>query len=295
MAKENYISLRGQLRTDVKIVTDPETGEAIAALFPLLVVRRTVYNRAGNRAPKFDRPIISTRDPEMIAAAQKLEKHNIVEIKGTFTTQHSLRKKQCEHCGKINVIDSAIQTINPTYIGVLNTSFTNDTDGAKYLIEQAEISNIAKLIGRVCTPTEDIITAEAEHGGYYTRYQMAVNRKLYIAGSEDEEDHTDYPMVYSYGKIAEDDAQVLQQGALVYLDGYIHTTELMQAIVCCECGEEFEIKERRMSITPYSMEYLRDFKDDILESTHTNDDEYKWYDPFKPGAKAEETVEENKE
>ena len=270
MAKENYISLRGQLRSDVRIICDND-GEPVTALFPLLVVRRNKYDRAGNISPKFDRPIIATSDPEMIAAASKLQKHNIVEVKGTFRTQHSFRKKQCEHCGKINVIESAIQTINPSYIGVLNTSFTNDTDGAKYLMEQAEISNIAKILGYVCTPTDEIITSEAEHGGYYTRYQLAVNRKLYIIDSEDEEDHSDYPMVYSYGKTAEEDALVLQQGALVYLDGFLRTTEMEQPIECCECGEEFIIKERRMSLSPYSMEYLRGYRDDVLESTHTTE------------------------
>ena len=28
-----------------------------------------------------------------------------------------------------------------------------------------------------------------------------------------------------------------------------------------------------MNLSPYSMEYLRDFKDDVLESTHQNNNE----------------------
>lgn len=272
MAKENYISLRGQLRSDVKFVTDPETGEINTAMFPLLVLRRNIRDRNGYLAPKFDRPIISTSDRLMIEAATKLHHYDIVDVKGTFLTQHSKRNKQCPHCGKINVIETPIQIINPVYIGVVNDQLHDDTSGTHYLLNCAEVSNIAKVIGRVCTPTEEIITSETERGELYCRYQLAVNRKLYVKDSIDEEDHSDYPLVYSYGHIASDDSQVLQQNALIYVDGYIHTMILEQDVECFDCKNVFAIKSQRMNLTPYSNEYLRDFKGDVLESTHTKGD-----------------------
>lgn len=270
MAKENYISLKGQLRCDVKFVTDEETGEITLAMFPLLVLRRNIWNRAGNLSPKFDRPIIATSDKEMIKQAKKLKHYDIVEVKGTFLTQHSTRSKICPHCGKINVLETSIQTINPVYIGAVNDTLKNDTDGTTYLLGCAEISNIAKVIGRVCTPTEEIVFGETDKGEVYARYQIAVNRKLFVKDSEGEEDHADFPIVYSYGDVARDDKDVLQQNALVYLDGYIHTMLRDQLVTCDECGGEFTFKTQCMNLSPYSMEYLRDFKDDVLESTHVD-------------------------
>ena len=270
MAKENYISLKGQLRSDVKFITDEETGEILLAMFPLCVLRRNIWDRAGNLTPKFDRPIIATSDKEMIRQAKKIKHYDIVEVKGTFLTQHSNRSKACPHCGKINVFNMPIQTINPVYIGAVNDTLKNDTDGTSYLLSCAEISNIAKVIGRVCTPTEEIAFGETDKGEVYARYQIAVNRKLYVKGSEGEEDHADYPIVYSYGDVARDDSEVLQQNALIYLDGYIHTMLKDQEVTCDECGNSFTFKVQHMNLTPYSMEYLRDFKDDVLESTHTS-------------------------
>ena len=134
----------------------------------------------------------------------------------------------------------------------------------------SEVSNVAKLIGRVCTPTEDIVFSETEKGVPFCKYQIAVNRKLYLADSEGEDDHSDYPVVYSYGKQAEDDSASLKQGALVYIDGFVRTVGAESNVVCASCEKEFPFKTRKMSLSPYSVEYLRDYNE-TLESTHKKD------------------------
>lgn len=274
MAKENYMSLRGQLRSDVKFLMDEKTGVEKTAVFTLHTIRRDTYDRAGNLNPKWDKPLIVTSDQEMIRQAKKLKKHDIVEVKGTFETKFVTKHKQCPHCGEINFIKTNSQTIYPSFIGTI-VHLESDTEGLKYLIETAEISNIAKVMGRVCSKDEEIITAQTDQGEFYTRYQLAVNRKLFHKDSEDYEDHTDYPFVFSYGNVALDDQAVLKQGALIYVDGYVHTM-IKDTITPCEyCGNEFAYKEQRMNLTPYANEYLRDFKMDVLEQTHpvtTNND-----------------------
>lgn len=271
MAKENYISLRGQLRAEPKIVQDAE-GRDVLAMFPLVVIRRNIFNRAGNLDIRWDRPIIATSDQEMIKQVRKLSIHNIVEVKGTFRTQYSKKDIICPQCGEVNSIDCSIQTINPIFIGVLNDTIHNDTEGQKYLLDCAEVANIAKVIGRVCTPDEDIYFGENDTGSLYARYQLAVNRKLYIVGSENEEDHADFPVVYSYGDIAVADKQIIKQNTLVYLDGYVHTMIYDQPIECNQCGADFSYKSQKMNLTPYAMEYLRDY-DELLESTHGSKNE----------------------
>lgn len=270
MAKENYIRLRGQLRSDVAYLKNKD-GEIITAIFPLLVIRRDAYDKAGNLTPKWDRPVIATSDQALIRKAQKLKKHDIVDIKGTFRTQYSKRKHDCPHCGSRNIIECFLATINPVYIGVVEDRITNDTDGMQYLVECAEVANEAKVIGRVCTPTDKIVFGETDRGEVFARYQLAVNRKLYIKDSINEEDHTDYPMVYSYGDIAEDDLHILQQNTLIYLDGYIHTMSYDQPVTCESCGTEFTFKSQKMNLTPYAMEYLRDYEE-LNESKHIKND-----------------------
>lgn len=266
MAKENYIRLLGQIRSDVLYIRN-ESGEVVTAIFPLSVIRRDLFNRAGNLNPKWDRPIIASSDKEIIRKIQQVKKHDILDVKGTFRTQYAKKKVKCPFCGEYVTLESPLATINPIFVGIVDDRMQNDTDGANYLMSRAEISNEAKVIGRVCTPTEKIMSGETERGDTFTKYQLAVNRKLFIKDSIDEEDHTDYPVVYSYGNVAKDDFQVLQQNALIYLDGYIHTMMYDQATTCTNCGKDFTFSSQRMNLTPYSNEYLRDYED-VLESTH---------------------------
>lgn len=267
MAKENYISLRGQLRNEINYIKDPTTGLEKIAMFTLYVIRRDVRDRAGNLTPKFDKPIIMTADQEIIRVIKKLQVHDIIEIKGTFMTGFTRIHKQCPHCGKIHQFETGLQTINPVYVGTI-CHLDNDTQGLSYIVDTAEISNIAKVMGRVCTPTEDIVTAETDNGNLYSRYQLAVNRKLFVRGSESYEDHTDFPLVYSYDDIAHEDSLVLKQGALIYLDGFVHTMKMSQSATCDNCGNDFSYDIQRMNLTPYANEYLRDYNADAIESTH---------------------------
>ena len=267
MAKENYVSLRGQLRGDVNFINDPQTGVEKIAVFVLYVIRRQTRDRAGNLTPKFDKPIIMTNDQEMIRMAKKLTRHDIVEVKGTFRTGFTKGHRKCPHCGKIHNLEMGMQTINPSFIGTI-THLNSDTEGLSYMIDTAEISNVAKVMGRVCTNTDSIVTAETDRGVLYTRYQLAVNRKLFIKGTSTYEDHTDYPLVYSYDDTAYQDSLVLRQGSLIYLDGFVHTIKNNQDVECDECGNTFSYEVQRMSLTPYSNEYLRDYDMDALEQTH---------------------------
>lgn len=266
MAKENYISLRGQLRGDVNFIPDPKTGVEKIAMFTLYVIRRQPSDRAGHLTPKFDKPIIMTTDQEMIRAAKKLTKHDIVEIKGTFRTGFTKGHKTCPNCGKIHNIEMGLQTINPSYIGPL-MHLNSDTEGLQYLLDTAEISNIAKIMGRVTTETDKIVVAETDRGNLYARYQIAVNRKLFIRDSSSYEDHTDYPLVFSYDNVAYKDSMALTQGSLIYLDGFLHTMKTTKNIDCDECGENFTYEVQNMTLTPYSNEYLRDYNADALEQT----------------------------
>ena len=264
MAKENYVFLIGQARQVPVFKKDPETKEEITAMMPLMTLRRNIHDRAGNLQPKWDRPVISTSNKIMMRKMQEIELHDIVEVKGTITTQNIRRGLRCPHCGTINEQPGTITVINPVYIGV-RKKLQSDTEGFQYLMDCAEISNQVKVIGRVCKELEMLETDEAEP---CAKYQVAINRKLYIEGTEPE-DHSDYPYVYSYGEVAEDDISILQVNTLIYLDGYIHTMKFNQSALCQnpDCGQPFKFPNQTLNITPYSVEYLRDYGE-LKPSTH---------------------------
>ena len=268
MAKENFILLMGQLRSEPKFAVNPITGVE-TALFQIWVVRRNPNDAAGNISPKFDKPLISTTDATLIRKIKAFKVHDIIEVEGLFRTQNAKRRKICPHCQQTVIVETPISTIYPTYVDAIATDLENDTGGFQYLYQRAEHSNHAKVVGRVCTPTEKIMSGETDHGDLYAKYQIAVNRKLYIPDSVDEEDHTDYPFIYSYGDVAEKDINILKQGTLIYMDGYIHTMVFDQNVECAYCGESFDFQYQRMNLTPYSNEYLRDF-DELMPSTHTD-------------------------
>jgi hypothetical protein len=269
MAKENYISLRGQLKNRINL-SPGKDGSVSSVIFPLSVVRRSIYDRAGALAPRYDVPFISTNDPDIIRRITDerygLRENDAVEVKGIFRTQRCIRRVICPHCGKQVSVEVEIQTVYPTFVDVLH-HFDSSRECKDYLISCAEVSNVAKVLGRVCTPTDEIYIGENDRGDVFARYKIAVNRKLYVPGSENADDHTDYPWVYSFGDTAIDDAHTLQQGTLVYLDGYLHTKTYSQKTTCDECGTEFTFEHQQASLSPYSMEYLRDYAE-LAPSTH---------------------------
>lgn len=266
MAKENFVLLMGQLRSPVKFAEN-ERGET--AMFQLHTLRRNTRDYAGNLEPHWDKPIIATSDPKIIKELKRFKVHDIIEIEGIFRTSNAKKKRVCPHCGQELVVDMPIATIYPTYADIVDDRLENDTDGLNYLLRRAEHSNHAKIIGRVCTPTENISSGETDRGDLYAKYQLAVNRKLFVLDSVDEEDHTDYPMVYAYNDVAEDNLRTLQQGTLIYLDGYLHTMVYDKTETCPVCNNEFSYKWSRMNLTPYSVEYLRDY-DELAPSTHSD-------------------------
>lgn len=270
MAKENYITLMGQLRTEPRFLRD-ENGVIKTAMFQLYTLRRNPNDEVGNISPKWDKPVIATSDPKIIRKIETFKVHDIIEVEGIFRTDTSKKRKICPHCGSQVIVETPISTVYPTFVDVRDDRLTSDTDGMKYLLDRAEHSNHAKIIGRVCTPTDKIVVGETDRGDTFARYQLAVNRKLYVIGSEGTEDHTDYPFVYSYKNVAEDDIEILKQGTLIYLDGYVHTMNYDKVCECEVCNNEFSFSWSRMNLTPYSNEYLRDY-DELKESTHITRD-----------------------
>jgi hypothetical protein len=121
-----------------------------------------------------------------------------------------------------------------------------------------------KLIGRVCKTSDANDAPENpqlktnDSGDEYCKYQIAVNRKLYIEGSGLEE-HSDYLWVRSFNRNAEKDALALSVNSLIYLDAYVRSFTAKQRIdACINCGKSYTFSNTGFEVIPYSVEYLRD-------------------------------------
>lgn len=253
MAKENYVFLIGQVLKEPNIKYD-EDGIAIRASVALTTLRRDWYDRAGNFSPKWDRPVIMTAVPQFIRQMENIKLYDFVEVKGTVTTKDYIRRTVCPHCAEEQLTNAMMTFINPSYINIRRHSESR-TEGLPYLKECAEVSNTLKLIGRVCREPE---LYTYDDGDQCCSYPLAVNRKLYVEGSADEEDHADYPWIKSFGDIAREDMDALHVNSLIYVDGYVRTLRREQKIQCTnpDCGQEYSFPNAVLEVVPYSVEYL---------------------------------------
>ena len=273
MAKENYALIIGVVTQDTTI-TKNEVGDPKNAIIPITSIRRGIYDKAGNFNPEWDNPILYTEDARMIYTMQNVKKNDVVLSKCVLITKPIARKIQCPSCGEI--IEDTITVTFLYPVSIMTIYHAESTSAAKeYLLnfDVAEVSNTVKMIGRLtCDPTF------TEFGNRCRcNYKIAVNRKLFVAGSQKdsnvtgdlnrmrEEERSDYPYVASYGEVARNDYEQLQTGSLIYIDGYLHTMAVDNKIICPSCEEEIRKRAMHMYITPYSVEYLENCK--LKEST----------------------------
>lgn len=90
------------------------------------------------------------------------------------------------------------------------------------------------------------------------RYGLGVNRKYFI--KEQKNEHSDYPWVYSYGEQADTDFRYLKKGSLILVDGFIHNENAMTRMKCEACDSDYTFPDVGTQFTPYSIEYLNDYK-----------------------------------
>lgn len=253
MAKHNQVILNGQVSVPPRIVED-EHGNPIRAMFGVDVMHGT--RDFGNNIDniKYDVPIVMTSDIEMIKKIKKINKGDMVEIKGTITTRDITKRTTCRYCGHKHEKAGNLVCITPIYIDVRESALT-DEKGKKLLRTRCEVSNMVTVIAPLCRDPQLYIT---DNGTSVTTYQLAIRRKFKVKKDLDDI-RTDFPWVKSYGAIAENDAKSLKKGAYVFIDGRIQVRQLKRIQECENCGETYEWTDSATEIVPYAVEYLRDY------------------------------------
>ena len=264
MAKENYAFFIGQVKNAATIKSDEE-GKPTRASISVRTLSRDIYGRTGEFQYNNCEIIVMTGNEKLIRDMAKIRPFDFIEVKGTVTTKKIRRRVECPNCGHQHTIDQTACFITPTYVGVRAHS-TSRTAGLSYLISCAEASNVFKGIGRLCVAPE---VNTYEDGSRSCHYQVAINRKLFVADGQPDI-HTDYPWVKSTDELAEENAEVLQVGSLIFIDGYLRAIFKKQKLICenKDCMSEVPYGLTIMEIIPYSIEYLQNCI--LPDSTHTN-------------------------
>ncbi len=254
MARHNNVQLYGTVATDPKIIKDSD-GNPLQGLCTLTVIRgiRDIGEKIDDI--KYAHPAILTKNVDLIKEMETWKKNDMVEIKGTMTTKTIKKTKTCPNCGTKNGIQGEFVYINPIYLSARERN-NSDKRVLELLRQRCEISNNVMLIGSLCREPKYYAV---DGKGKQAQYQLAINRSYHI--KEDSADiKTDYPWIYSYGEIAENDAAVMHTGTLVLVDGMIRTREIKERKLQCEnCGEIYTFQDTATEVVPYKTEYLQNF------------------------------------
>lgn len=261
MARQNTVFLLGQVYKEPKLKAAEDGGYAYAMCY-VDVVRSPRNVEDGSSYARHDIPVIITKTPVIATEMSNWKKHDIVLIKGVFTTRNINKTSHCPHCAETghdqaNVSAGTLAYIEPIFAEKI-AEMGSDEEAAKYLAKHKEISNQIYFIGNL---TRDPKKIKTEKGVVLTQYQIAANRK-FRAKTDLPENRTDYPWVKTYGEHAEEDRNHLHCGSGVFVDGAIQARAVKRTMKCPVCGEFYSWKDKTMEIVAYATEYLSNFYTD---------------------------------
>ena len=266
MARHNQVILWGQALSDATVRMDEVLRQPSMASLFLSVVSQDRDNGIKEANAYYFEPFIFTEDASMAAKMMDIKKGDLVELHGVVTTLDAKRGQRCPHCGEVTTHDGEITFVTPTFVEVRYTGLSED-EADRILKEHREISNRVTLVGYLCGDVTmekkakiygDLLSASAHKG--LAKYQIAVNRKLFIA-SDNPNTKTDYPHIISIGEHAEEDFLSIYKGSKVLVDGMIATRKIRKVgCVCAHCNEKYDWEERVTEVVSYGTEYLSDFK-----------------------------------
>ncbi len=201
-------------------------------------------------------PVIFSQDSDMVRTMATLQENDIVIVKGMISTRTHQKLSQCPFCGGKNVVNGVLTYITPISINLEHRP-QDQLEAHELLSQHREISNMVSLVGYVCN---DIHTYRSPRGLQTTEYEIAVNRKFKVE-ADGAEIRTDYPWIYSYGRVAEADRDMLKTGTSVFVEGVFRTDEFKSKLHCSnpDCEQEYEWDDFNSEIVAYSTDYLQNY------------------------------------
>lgn len=265
MPKQNVVYLKGPvIKSGVKENADG-SKEAVVVVG---VIRGFRSIGDGRNEVKIDRPIVLSRNAEMISKMETLNKNDIVSVKGVVATRTVMKGSVCPFCNTKNEQEGLAVYIEPVFIEK-ECTMDSDSSSLNYLNSIREISNQVYLFGNL---TRDPKKVKVRNGPTVTQYPLAVHRK-YVIKEDSPSVDVDFPWIKVYGQNAISDRERLQKGSTVFIDGLLQTRAINKKSVCSSCNKRYEWKDRALEIVPFETEYISGYFSD--EEVEKNAEEQK--------------------
>ena len=252
--KENTVRLTGPV-IKTGIHENPDGTQEVVCVMG--VIRGFRHIGDGRENVKIDRPVIMSRNQDMIDKIITWHKNDIVNIKGAVTSRTVMKESTCPFCKHKNYKEGLNTYVEPIFVEKLFTT-QDDSSSVRYLNTIREISNEVKLFGSLTREPKKI---KIRNGPVVTQYPLAVRRKFIIREDLPSVD-TDFPWVKVYGTNALSDRERLRMSSQVYIDGILQSRGINMKSTCLHCGKVYEWKARALEIVPYETEYVKDYYTD---------------------------------
>ena len=259
MARFNNVLLTGYV-TMSEVHTNAQ-GESFALAY-VTVARPDRNVGDGKDHMKCDCPVVMTRDPELIRKMSEWKQYDIVQIKGVVACKRVTKVSFCPKCNNANRPEGVLVFVNPIHLMKFNPfdkkpgEENTQEECLQFLAQNREISNSFIASGTLCT---DPKTKILKSGVFVSQYQIALRRSWRDPFAPPEE-RTDFPWIKSYGELAESDADYLQKGAEVIIDGCLQARRVQRHTICPNCGTKYDWVDNALEGVPFSTEYVAGHK-----------------------------------
>lgn len=261
MGRQNIAFLYARVAKDPNIQINKETGEYQLGMVYLDVVRgkREIDDKVN--FVKHDKPMVVTRERDLIEDIATWKENNIVLVKGVLTTSKIAKPSYCTHCTDENgsptknITDGNFVYVTPIFVQKI-MDCDSKAEAIEEITKKREISNQIYILGTVLKDPKLITTKQ---GVQFTQYPIAINRK-FIIRTDDPDIRTDWPIVKSYGEQARDDKTYLRYQAEVIIDGFLQARTVRRKRKCDCCGEIYTWQDKALELVPYDVEYVSGHK-----------------------------------
>ena len=260
MPKQNVVFLKGPV---IKQGINNHMDGSSEAVCVLGVIRGFRHVGDDRDQAKIDRPIIMSRNPELVNKMMSFKKNDIISVKGAIATRTIMKASACPFCKNKNEQEGLAVYIEPIFVEKVGSQ-EDDNSSLNYLNSVREISNQVFMFGNL---TRDPKKVKVKNGPIVTQYPLAVHRKFTIKEDLPSVD-VDFPWIKVYGQNAVSDRERLKKGATVFIDGLIQTRSINKKTVCEHCGQRYEWKDRALEVVPYETEYISGYysEEEVIEN-----------------------------
>ena len=268
MARQNVNHLYARISKEPNFKRN-EDGDIVLGMCYIQVVRGVRDARDGQHYIKYDKPLVMSREKEILDKMANWKKNDIVQVKGMIVTKQLKKASYCPYCtdeagdATKNAVQGNLVYINPIHVTTIRSYGEDKKAAIEDILANREISNQVYVYGTLINDPKLFITKSKLR---VTQYQIALNRHFRIR-TDDANIKTDWPWVKTYGEQAVEDKLRLRQSSDVVIDGYLQARTVQRGTVCKCCQKQYRWKDTCMEIVPFEVEYVK--------GTYLTDDDLK--------------------